>query len=336
MAQATDFVLSNAVKCFIKSETTVGTANVAAMKQLQTTAITIPEISVPLEYGSNRSGAQVALSGQGHHVKGTNMYSFDTTMKGTDYAIKLACATTFNDAPGHAGTNTLNNTYAYDSASYKHGASNKNTYTVFFQNAGAATAAAKHMQFTGCVATGFSMSSGIGSESGELTVTINWVTAYIPSASTAVLSSTTSDSGNPKNHRDLDEELTNVDAEDVVVQGYEFSCSRSIERIHYQDNTNFHPFGYAMSGAWEVSGSLTCIRNTSIANMLAHFSDSGTIAINLSEATATNYSIALPFCYIGDTSMDLGGAVMTQTIPFTCVGNADLTSAAAMATIKTA
>ena len=135
MAQQTDFVASNNVKLFIKNEdSAVGTANTAAMKRLQTTSITIPEVSVPLEYSANVSGSQVQLDNQGHHVKGTNMYTFDTVLKGTDYNIKLACAATFNDAPGHAGTNTLNNTYSFNAAKYKNDASSGNTYTMFFQN----------------------------------------------------------------------------------------------------------------------------------------------------------------------------------------------------------
>ena len=338
MAQQTDYVLSNNVKCFLKAEETVGTAQTDTMMRLHTTSISIPEVSVPLEYSANRSGAQVALLGQGHHVKGTNLYSFDTTMKGTNYAIRLACAAVMNDASGHAATNTLNNTYAFDSSKYKHGTGSGagNTYTIFFQNAGSDTDGDAHMQFKGCVATGFSFSSGVGSESGELQVTINWTTAYIPEVVSTSLSSTGTDDGEPKNHRTLDADTTNIDAEDVVVQNYDLSVSRSIERIHYKDTTSYDPFGYAMTGAFEVSGSISCIRNTSIDNMIAHFSDSSTVAINIAEATATDFSIALPYCYIGDTSFDLGGAVMTQTIPFTAVANNDLSSATAFVTIKSA
>ena len=61
MAQETDYILSNSVKAFVCAEDTVGTVKTADMTQLQTTSISIPEITVPLEYSANRSGTQVAL-----------------------------------------------------------------------------------------------------------------------------------------------------------------------------------------------------------------------------------------------------------------------------------
>tara|TARA_Y100000401_G_scaffold38325_1_gene28904 strand:+ start:1315 stop:2349 length:1035 start_codon:yes stop_codon:yes gene_type:complete len=343
MAQETDFILSNSVKCFIKTETTTGTAITSSMKQLQTTSISIPEISVPLEYAANRSGAQVALEGQGHHVLGTNLYTFDTTLKGTTAAIKDACGAVFTDTAGGGASNALNNTYAFPSATYKNGnTSSPNTYTVFFQNAGSDTDGAAHIQFAGCIATGMTLSQGIGSESGELTVTINWATGYLPQAVSTSLSSTTSDSATPKNIRTLDEDATNVNAQDVVIQSYEVSINRSIERIGYKNNETdgsadaFAPFGYAMVGAFEVTGSISCIRNSSIHAMLAKFRDSSTVAINIIDDTANDFTIAIPKAYIGDTSMDMGGAVMTQTLPFTAVGDADITSASPVITIKAA
>ena len=137
MAQETDYILSNSVKCFVKAEDTVGTAKLADMTQLQTTSISIPEISVPLEYSANRSAAQVALVGQGHHAHGTNMWTFETTLKGTTAAIKLAGGATFTDTPGGSADMDLNNTYAFPIANYKTGATGatENTYTFVFQNA---------------------------------------------------------------------------------------------------------------------------------------------------------------------------------------------------------
>lgn len=343
MAQETDFILSNSVKCFIKTETTTGDAITSSMKQLQTTSINIPEISVPLEYSANRSGAQVALVGQGHHVLGTNMYTFDTTLKGTTAAIKDACGAVFTDTAGGDASNALNNTYAFPSAKYKNAnTSSPNTYTVFFQNAGSDTDGAAHIQFAGCIATGMSLSQSIGSESGELSVTINWATGYLPQAVSTSLSSTTADTTIPKNIRTLDEAACNVDAQEVVIQGYDLNISRTIERIGYTNNETdgsadaFEPFGYAMTGAFEVSGSISCVRNSSIHEILNHFRDGSTVAINIIDDTANDFTIAIPTAYLGDPSMDVGGAVMMQTLPFTAVGAADITSASPVVTIKAA
>tara|TARA_Y100001963_G_scaffold152114_1_gene236296 strand:- start:5808 stop:6848 length:1041 start_codon:yes stop_codon:yes gene_type:complete len=345
MAQETDYILSNSVKAFVCAETTVGTVNTTDMTQLQTTSISIPEISLPLEYSSNRSAAQVALVGQGHHVAGTNLWTFDTTVKGTTAAIKLAGGAVFTDTPGGSADMDLNNTYAFPIANYKTGATGatENTYTVLFQNAGSDTDGSNNVMFHGCIATGMSLSQGIGSESGELQLTINWATGFMPQAvSTDPGGTTVQDVAVPKNIRTLDEENTNVHAQEVVLQSWELSMSRSIERIGYKNHETdgsadaFQPFGYAMTGAWEVTGSVSCIRNSSIHAMLAKFRDSSTVAINIKDDTDTDFSVLLPTCYIGDTSMDLGGGVMTQTIPFTVVGAANIASASEMVTIKAA
>ena len=134
MAQETDYILSNSVKAFCRAEDTVGTAKTADMTQLQTTSISIPEITVPLEYSANRSGAQVALVGQGNHTTGTNMWTFDTTLKGTTAAIKLAGGAVMTDTPGGSADMDLMNTYAFPLANYKTGATGatENTYTFIF------------------------------------------------------------------------------------------------------------------------------------------------------------------------------------------------------------
>ncbi len=343
MAQETDYILSNSVKAFVCAEDTVGTVKTADMTQLQTTSISIPEITVPLEYSANRSGTQVALVGQGNHVTGTNLWTFDTTIKGTTAAIKLAGGAVMTDTPGGSADMDLMNTYAFPIANYKTGATGatENTYTFLFQNAGSDTDGANNMLFHGCVATGMSLAQGIGSESGELTITINWATGFMPEVTSTDPSGTTvQDVAVPKNIRTLDEEATNVDAQEVVLQSWDLSMTRTIERIGYKNHETdgsanaFEPFGYAMTGSWEVSGSISCIRNSSIHAMLNHFRDSNTVAINILDDTAADFSVILPTCYIGDTSMDLGGAVMTQTIPFTVVGAANIASASEMVTIK--
>ena len=179
MAYATNSVQSNNVSVYMKDETTVGTANVTSMNKYMTTSFSVPEIAYPLEYSANRSGAQVQLEGQGHHSKGTNMWTFDTTMKATNKALRMAWGGVILDDPADAATFALNNTYAFNPAPYVHGATSgvEGTHTIFFENIGSDTSSAKHQIFVGCVPTGFNITAGIGSESGETLITIQWATA---------------------------------------------------------------------------------------------------------------------------------------------------------------
>ena len=340
MAYATNSVQSNNVSVYMKDETTVGTANVSSMNKYITTSFSVPELAYPLEYSSNRSGAQVALEGQGHHVKGLNLWTFETTMKATNAALRMVWGGVILDDPADAGSFVLNNTYAFNASAYAHGATSgvEGTHTIFFENVGSDTSSAKHMYYVGCVPTGFTLTAGIGSESGETLITVNWATGYAPVLTNTGLSSPVADTGAVENIRSLHIDNTDVAGQDVVVQNYELSVTKNIERIHFSETTNYNPFGYAMTGAMEVSGTLTVLRNSSIDALIDAnaFSGSSTVAINIGQETAANYSIAIPKAYLGETSMDMGGAVMTQTLAFTAVGNNDVDTAAAMMTLKTA
>ena len=95
--------------------------------------------------------------------------------------------------------------------------------------------------------------------------------------------------------------------------------------MHYKDTTSgtYKPFGYAMTGGMEVTGSMTVIRNDDVHDILANFRNSATVDINIA---GTNLTIAMDKCLLGESTIDNGGAVLTQTIPFTVVGDDDLSS----------
>ena len=138
------------------------------------------------------------------------------------------------------------------------------------------------------------------------------------------------DIGTPKNIRSLNAGTTGIDSEELVVQSWDLSCSRTIERIHYGDTTDglYNPLGYAMTGGFEVTGSLTVIRNNDIHDLLAKFYDSNTVDINIAESS--NFAIAMNKCLLGESTVDNGGAVLMQTIPFTVVAEDDVSSTTKM------
>ena len=155
----------------------------------------------------------------------------------------------------------------------------------------------------------------VDSENGELICVLNCMTAYKPAYVNQGLGTPTKLSGVAKNIKDLTTyNMNNGSPRDLHIMSWEISLTRSVERIATKDYTNYKPYGYAMVGQWEVTGSVTCKRDTSIEHLLATLS-SGTFALNLAEAS--NFTISMPKCKVNEATMDNGGSIMMQTIPFT-------------------
>lgn len=341
MAQATNYFPSQDVQVWIEKETKVGrsqddTVDNAGLEKLQVTSFTIPEASVPLEFSSARSGQFTTTASQGHHSQGTKLWTFDTTLRGTPKSVLYATEALFEDGSSEA---VLNNDYTFPTASYQHDStSSPATFNIRFINAGAD--ATKHnVVCRGCVGTGFTLTEDIGSEGGELVCTISWATAYMPDNVTAQadddISSAAYDTGTPKNIRDLATGSTGINGgalEELVVQSFELSVQRTIERIHYIDNTDgsYEPFGYAMTGGFEVTGSMTVIRNDDVHDLIegGEFHNSTAVDVNIAESSG--FAIALDKCLLGESSIDNGGAVLMQTIPFTVVADDDISSTTKM------
>ena len=339
MAQATNFFPTQNVSVWYQKETEVGIQpDDAALTKMQSTSFTIPEYGVPLEFSAARSGQFVTTAGQGHHSEGTKMWTFDTTMRGTPTALLLATEAVFESA---ANPGILQNTYAFPKNSYVNASSSSpGTFDIRFEDAGSDTTHNNHV-LNGCVGTGFTIGQDIGSEGGEMTCTINWATGYAPNTVVATgandaddaITSPTYDTGNPYNIRSLTAASSEIDSgNDMVIQSWELSASRTIERIHYKDTTAgvFAPFGYAMTGGFDVTGSMTVIRNNDVHDLMANFRNSTTVDINLTDGTLV---IGLDKCLLNEPSIDTGGAVLTNTIPFTVVGADDVSSATTMVSI---
>ena len=336
MAQATNFFPSQNVEVWYQKESQVGNQpDDAGLKKLQVTSFSIPEASVPVEYSAQKSGQFTMTSSQGHHSEGTKLWTFETVLRGTPDSVLLATEAVFEDASSEA---VLNNDYTFPSATYVNDASSASTFEFRFINGGS-DATLHNLVLQGCVGTGFTLAEDIGSEGGELVCTINWATAYYPTYSSDDISSPAYDTGTPKNIRSLQSSTTGINGgalEELVISSWELSVSRTIERIHYADNTSgtFEPLGYAMVGGFEVTGSITAIRNDDIHDLIAKFRDSNTVDINIQESS--NFAIALDKCFINEPSIDNGGAVLTETIPFTVVGADDISSTTKMVGITIA
>jgi len=322
MAQATNYFPSQDVSVWIQDEAIVGTEpDDAALTRLQATSFTIPEASVPLEFSSARSGQYTTTATQGHHSQGTKLWTFDTTLRGTPFSVLKACQAVFEQG---SSTAELDNDYTFDVAGYKVATgSGAKTHDIRFINGGSDTTN-HNIEVSGCIGTGFTLSQDIGSEGGELVCTINWATGFMPVHSSTDISSPAYDEGTPKNIRNLALTTAELGSEDLVVQSWELSVQRTIERVHYSDITDgqFHPFGYVMTSPFEITGSLTVIRNDDVHDLLANFHNSTTMDMKLAEAS--NFSIDMDKVLLGESTVDNGGAVLMQTIPFTAVADEDI------------
>ena len=222
---------------------------------------------------------------------------------------------------------TLAAAYTFPTATYKDGAGSADTFCFTFEGAGD-DSTVDDMTLKGCVGTGFTIAEDIGSEGGELTVTIKWVTAYAPVYSNESVSSGTPDTGVPRNIRNLHETNTKINDgstdHNLVIKSWELSVSRTIERIHYQNNTDadYKPFGYAMVGGFEVTGSMNVIKNDDTYDILAkHYG--GTSAVTIQNDTAGDLTLSLPLVVLNESSIDSGGSVLMGALAFTVVGAND-------------
>ena len=168
--------------------------------------------------------------------------------------------------------------------------------------------------------------------------TINWATGFMPGIGDGddAISSAAYDTTNPFNIRNLTAASSEIDSgNDMVIQSWDLSVQRTIERVHYKDITSgtFAPFGYAMTGGFEVTGSMTVIRNDDVYDLMANFRNSTTVDIGLTDGT---FVLALDKCLLNEPTIDNGGAVLMETIPFTVVGADDISSATKMLGITTA
>ena len=99
-----------------------------------------------------------------------------------------------------------------------------------------------------------------------------------------------------------------------MIYSWELSASRSVERIGAKDYTDCEPFGYAMTGAFEVSGSLVIKRDLSVADFMSKLS-SDSVGVNVGKASG-GLLIGVPTAKIDASSIDNGGSFLKQTIPF--------------------
>ena len=250
-----------------------------------------------------------------HHREDTKLYTFDLTLKGTAHSILVATKTLFESGSSPA---ELDGEYAYPTT-YKDGESCSTAITVLFENVGG-SASNTNIHAKSCIATGMELAQSSGSNGGELTVVIHMASGYQPVYNTLTPTSPSTDTGTPKNIFDISTSTitpSGGSAETVFTTDWSLSVARNIERIGFKDTTDWEPFGLAMTGVMEVTGSLTVKRDSEFDSLQDSFHGGTLNALSLIE---TNFTLSIPKLIFMEPSTDKGGNILMSTMPFRAVG----------------
>ncbi len=275
--------------------------------QLLVTDYSFNQASAPIETAPQRASVYGQIENQAHHRPDTQMYEASLTMRGTATALEESFLPLFGD-----GASPIVLTPATNTGSMKDGVANTSALTLLFKGAGA-DSTNTDVVMDGCFATSVTMKQDIGANGGELVVEATFVTAYRPREVASLSLTTTSlDADDPKNIFDLDTKT--LDSQSLILNSWEISVSRSLDRVSYQDTTDYDPFGYVQTSPYEVTGSITCKRDDNVANIFDHMKGDST-GISLTLDDGGSFAISCPDVMIDDSKPEVG-EYLTQTIPF--------------------
>jgi hypothetical protein len=309
---ATNFQPRSDIKVAIGSgSANLGTAHVAGdtWDFLQVVDFNIEQASAPVDVAPSRNGIYGQVKNQGHHRPDTQMYEISLTMRGTVTAVTKTCLALFGDS-----SSPLSLTPSVSSGSMVDGASHASAVTLLFENAGARDNASNiDVVIAGCFCTSMVLREDVGTNGGELVVEATFMSAYRPvETALAPDSGGTLDTGVPKNIFDL--ATSTINSQALIVNNFEISIVRPLERVHFQNTTNYNPYGYVQNGPYEVTGSIVCKRDDSIYALDTQIKgDSTPVALSLAESSG--FTIACDKILIDNSKPEMGD-FMLQTIPF--------------------
>ena len=330
MALSTAFQTKQNTNVVIGTEATMGTATVAAGTTIEmpVTDYSFDEIqkqslsAAPPRAGS---GAFTQSDDMVKWQRHDRMFDISITFHSTAQAINRVCLALFGDGDG---TNTLIGSMP-SATDFRDGVANVVPVTLWFENS-AHAGAATDMYFTSCVCTGLTLSGDISSNGGVVMATATFQTAYAPTEGTLTFTGGTHTLLTAQttmfNMHDLTVETLNE--QDLLLYGFELAIARPVNRIGFDNSSNFKPMGYSLGG-YEVTGSLTCKRDAESTDAI----DTSTpVALALSAGDV--YQIDATKCVVDGSGISFDDDGWKQTIPFRCTYSGAITST--IVSIKTA
>ena len=193
----------------------------------------------------------------------------------------------------------------------KDGVANITPVTLHFENASHA-GLGTDMFFTSCMCTSFTLSGDISSNGGVVMGTATFVTGYAATQTLTFTGTNTAISAQATmfNMHDMTTAQT-LDGEDLVLYNFELNIAREVNRVGFDQDNSFKPLGYSIGG-YEVTGSLTCKRDTEIA---AAIDNKAGMALSLDTGV---FHITAPKVFVDDSTINFDDDGFKQVVPFRC------------------
>ena len=114
---------------------------------------------------------------------------------------------------------------------------------------------------------------------------------------------------------DLTDAAITLNSQEIVPTSWEITISRPLERVGSKDtSSNYLPFAYAQTGAWEVTGSLTVKADDNTYDVVAMMQ--GDSAGSPLTIAGTGLTISCPDVIVENAALDNSCSFLTHTIPF--------------------
>ena len=332
MALSTAFQTKQNTNVIIGTEATMGTAALATADSIEmpVTDYSFDEIhkhSLSVAPPRTGSGSFTQSDDMVKWQRHDRMFDISITFHATAQAINRVCLALFEDG---SSPNTLQGDMP-DTTSFVDAVSNTVPVTLWFENS-AHAGQGTDMYFTSCLCTGLTLSGDIDSNGGVVMCTATFQTAYAPTEATLTFSggggthTVISDQITMFNMHDLTVETLNE--QDLLLYSFELAIARPVNRVGFDNGSNFKPQGYALGG-YEVTGSLTCKRDAESTDAI----DTSTpVALALSAGDV--FQIDAPKVMVDNSAISTDDDGWKQTIPFICTYSGATTST--IVEIKTA
>ena len=296
MAISTDFTTKNNVNVYIGTEVTLGIGCVTggAWHTAPVTDYSIQDIKAPLELAPQRANTSTQPESGAIHNRTQQLWEISLTMRGTAAVINRMCLALFGD--GTSPNALLGNMPAQKT--YVNGVTNAVPVTILFENA-AATAASIDQHYIGCMCTGMELAYAWGTDAGAMSCVATFVTGYLPVEVALVPASPTDMNGTPFNIKNLTALGQGFGGADLLVYVYSLSIQRAVQRAGWIDTT-YAPSGYSV-GPYEVTGNLTCKRDTGSYSVATNTSTG--IALAITDGTLV---ISAPDVMIENLTTEIG------------------------------
>tara|TARA_Y100000296_G_scaffold82906_1_gene112774 strand:+ start:563 stop:1567 length:1005 start_codon:yes stop_codon:yes gene_type:complete len=334
MAISTAFQTKQNTNVIIGTEATVGTAALATADSIEmpVTDYSFDEIhkhSLSVAPPRTGSGGFTQSDDMVKWQRHDRMFDISLTFHATAQAINRVCLALFEDG---ASPNTLQGDMP-DTTSFVDAVSNIVPVTIWFENS-AHAGEGTDMYFTSCLCTGLNFSGDISSNGGVVLCTATFQTGYAPTEGTLTFSggggthTVISDQTTMFNMHDLTVETLNE--QDLLLYGFELAIARPVNRIGFDNGSNFKPQGYSLGG-YEVTGSLTCKRDAESTDAI----DTSTpVALALSAGDV--YQIDAPKVYVDQSGISYDDDGWKQTIPLRFTYDSSGGTTSTIVEIKTA